>query len=602
MALMGAAEEIKGRIDLVDLVSTYVPMTKSGRNFKAACPFHNERTPSFYVFPDQQTWHCFGACATGGDIFTFVMKKEGIPFVDALKSLAERAGVELDRRPDRKPGVEDRLRQANEAAEAFYHHTLMQEKAGQGALEYLLGRGFAPETMETFRLGFSRSDWDSLTVHLRAKGYTDDELIAAGLAQRSDRGSVYDRFRGRVMFPIHDERGRITGFGGRAMGDDQPKYLNTPQTSLFDKGGTLYAIHRAREAIRTKGQAVIVEGYTDALMAHQHGYDNVVASMGTAITERQVRILKGLAFNFVLALDPDAAGEEATLRTLEDSWRIFERSTQAKLPGHLLSADQPAVPSLAVLSLPQGRDPDEVILEEPARWGELVQQATPLIDYILQAIAQRVNVSTPQGKARATEAALPIIERMESVWQRDRYMQKLADLLQVSMETLRASIARPLVGTKAAWGKPRPRVDESTFQQVARDPLEEHCLHLLLQHPELRVYAPELQPEHFQRPENHELFLQLLSAPAEGEAFRELPLPLEQHLQHIQSLPLPQTGASALTKALRQCAYRLEERRLKQAMSNLTQGQEPLDSETEEIVRGLDSRLTSIYQEREKVA
>ncbi|KKK52327.1 hypothetical protein LCGC14_3106030, partial [marine sediment metagenome] len=271
--------------------------------------------PSFIVSPERQSWHCFGACGTGGDIFSFVMRREGVEFPEALRLLATRAGVDLPER-GRRPEEErqrERVHSANETAARWYHELLVKDDIGKSAWGYVQKRGIDGPTAEAFLLGYSPPSWEATREHLRERGYSDAELVAAGLLVEGERG-LHDRFRGRLMFPIRDVRGRFTGFGARALDESVPKYLNTAQTALFDKGGMLYALERAQDGIRREGQAVIVEGYMDVIAAHQSGFDNVVATMGTSLTERQVRLLKRQTRSIVLALDADTAGSEAALR------------------------------------------------------------------------------------------------------------------------------------------------------------------------------------------------------------------------------------------------------------------------------------------------
>ncbi|MCI0769640.1 MAG: DNA primase, partial [Chloroflexi bacterium] len=301
---MSTADEIKAKIDIVGLVGETTPLKQSGRNFKAPCPFHSERTPSFFVNPERQSWHCFGACGTGGDIFSFVMRRDGVPFGDALRSLAERAGVTLA-----APGASrqraqqaERLKALHRDAAMFFHNTLLKEDEAAAARSYLEERGLSSETIETFRLGFCPSRISALARSLSNQGYTDADLDAVGLVRRGEDGSTYSMFRGRLMVPILDERSDYIGFGARALDGAPAKYINSPQSVIFVKRSALYGIHRARETIREGGLAVIVEGYMDVLTAHQHGYRNVVASMGTALTEGQVATLTRLANRFVLAL------------------------------------------------------------------------------------------------------------------------------------------------------------------------------------------------------------------------------------------------------------------------------------------------------------
>jgi DNA primase len=319
---MSVIDEIKSKLDIVDLVSDTVSLKKSGKNYTGFCPFHsNTKTPSFVVFPETQTWRCFGACADGGDIFSFVIKREGYEFKQALESLAQQAGIQL-RAPSPETDKQDKQRQKlldlNAAAAAYFHHLLTVSPAGAKVRTYLAKREFTAETIATFQLGYALDKWEALKSHFVERGYSIEDLLAAGLiVERADGSPGYDRFRNRLIIPIRNPQGQVVGFGARALAVDQvPKYLNSPQTLLFDKSATLYGLDLARKYIREANQVVIVEGYMDVIQAYQSGAQNVVAQMGTALTEQQLKILKRTTSNFVLALDADTAGQAATLRGL----------------------------------------------------------------------------------------------------------------------------------------------------------------------------------------------------------------------------------------------------------------------------------------------
>ncbi|HLU36590.1 MAG TPA: DNA primase, partial [Thermomicrobiales bacterium] len=281
-----AVTEVRDRIDVVDLVQGYVPsLKKAGANFKGLCPFHNEKTPSFIVFPDSQNFHCFG-CGKGGDIFTFYMLVENVEFREALKELATRAGVELEvgaARPPEEKEKQQRLIEVNELAAMWFNHILLNTRHGEAGRKVVEERGISPEMVNTFKLGFAPESWDALLNFLASRNISAELAAEAGLASTRDSGGHYDRFRNRLMFPIRDRDGNTVGFGGRALGDAQPKYLNTAQTLIFDKSSLVYALDLAKDAIREQDQVVVVEGYMDAITAHQFGYRNVVASMGTAL-------------------------------------------------------------------------------------------------------------------------------------------------------------------------------------------------------------------------------------------------------------------------------------------------------------------------------
>ena len=287
-------DEIKARLDIVEVVGQYVPLKRSGRSYKALCPFHNEKTPSFFVFPDTGTWRCFGACGVGGDIFSFVEKKENLPFADVYRLLAQKAGVDIER--DRDPQVVSQLnhlRELNRLAATYFHHELLNSQRGAEARAYLQRREINDETIERFQIGYAPDGWENLVTYMKQRDYNLEDLERAGLVVRRDDGGGYDRFRNRVMIPIRDNQSRVIGFGGRTLGDDNAKYLNTPQTPLFDKSTVVYGLDVARRNITSQDQVVLVEGYMDVISAHQRGFKNVVAAMGTSVTSQQLENLLG---------------------------------------------------------------------------------------------------------------------------------------------------------------------------------------------------------------------------------------------------------------------------------------------------------------------
>ena len=358
---MSVTDEIKARIDIVDLVSETVKLRRAGKSYTGFCPFHtNTRTPAFVVFPDSGTWRCFGQCNEGGDIFRFVMKKEGWDFPETLRFLAEKAGVELQAQtPERESEDKEneRLRNLLEEGVLFYRHQLLQTPAGKQAQQYLNQRGILSETIEKFELGYAPDAWDMAATYFSGKGYSQQEMLEAGmLTEREDSGRKYDRFRHRIMFPIRDGNARMSGFGARILRpDDIPKFLNSPQTPLFDKGHLLYGLHLARKPIRAQDQVVIVEGYLDVIALHQAGFANSVSPMGTALTEDQLRLLKRFSRRVILALDADAAGEKATLRGLEVARQALDHSDQTDVRRPRLAASRSAVGSRRTRHHPAGR-------------------------------------------------------------------------------------------------------------------------------------------------------------------------------------------------------------------------------------------------------
>ena len=430
--MSGTVETIKERLTAAEVIGRRVQLRPSGRNLRGLCCFHAEKTPSLFVFPESNTYKCFG-CNEGGDIFTFVMKTENLEFRDALRQLAEEAGVPLTEGPRQSERAAARKAHvgANSAAAGFFRRQFNDSAAARFAREYAEGRGLDKRAQEEFQIGFAPDSWDALRTYMHELGHGDDELIGAGLARSNERG-VYDLFRNRLMFPICDRRGDIVGFGGRALEDDPAKYMNTPQTEAFDKGGVLYGLNLAAESIRSAGTAVIVEGYTDAIAAHQHGFNNVVAAMGTAITPAQVRLLRWMAKRLVLALDADTAGAAATRRSLE---MVREAGVRDQPDGRgldsLVRHEDQLEAQIFVATLPPGKDPDEVIREDPAIWESLVAEATPLADYLFVAITADLDHSDFSARAGAMNQAIPIIRGISEPAVRSHYVARLAWALRI---------------------------------------------------------------------------------------------------------------------------------------------------------------------------
>ena len=542
---MSVIREVKQRLGIMELVSEYVTLQKAGRNFKGLCPFHSEKHPSFFVFPEQQTWHCFGACGTGGDIFSFVMKKEGIDFGQALRLLAQREGIAIGplEAPTRAAHEgEEELFRLNEAVAEYYHHLLLSAKAGEAARSYLARRKVTPETIKEFRLGFSPDTWETTKNYLLDKGYKGQELLGAGLILEKEGGGSYDRFRNRLMFPICDIQGRVTGFGARALDDSLPKYINSPQTSVFDKSSILYGIDKAKSSIRKKNAVIIVEGYTDVLTAHQHGWQNVVGSMGTSLTEKQVGLVKGLTNNITLALDADLAGEEATLR------------------GKAILAHSNA--EAEVILLPSGKDPDEVIRDDPALWRKLVEQAMPILDFAFQSVISKVDINKAKDKSLAVQKLLPSIREIKDPVQKLHYVQKLARELRIEESTIRTALREDkAIGRSRKLD--RPAEQSRLVRGLGSSPIEEHCLALLLQYPELRPLAGGLSAEDFECTENREVFAKWQHSSDVSTLETELDAGLREHLCCLVGRVFPPgTGESEGTRRseLGYCILRLKEK------------------------------------------
>ncbi|HEY8819676.1 MAG TPA: DNA primase [Candidatus Limnocylindrales bacterium] len=434
---VGVAAEVKNKLSVVEVVGESVSLKKAGTTYKGLCPFHGEKTPSFVVTPARETWHCFG-CGLGGDIFSFVMQRDSVTFPEALRTLAQRAGVEIDERTKREDAHKARLRQVLDSAIAFYHAVLTSSKAGASALDYLHGRGFTDETIAGHQLGWAPAGWDQMTRTLGAKrDVRSEELLEVGLAspRQTGRGGVYDKFRERVLFPIRDQNGHAVGLGGRLLQGDGPKYLNSPATPLFDKSRTLYLIDKAKGAIRKSGQAVIVEGYTDALMAHQAGFENVVASLGTALTPGQVALLTRYTSRIALAYDVDPAGEKAgTLGVTSLAGLIGQ--LQGDTSGVKLE-------DVRVARLPDGKDPDEVVREAPSGWEAAIAKAKPLVEYLIDHHASRNDLKTSSGRIGFVEAVMPAIRNITDPLRRDEALGEVRRVSGVEERVLLQVLDRP---------------------------------------------------------------------------------------------------------------------------------------------------------------
>ncbi len=532
---MSVTDEIKNRLDIVDFIGNYVSLKKAGRNYKALCPFHAEKTPSFVVFPDSQQWRCFGACGEGGDIFSFVMKREGWDFPEALRFLAQQAGVELaPPTPEQAQAQEahERLRELLAEAAHFFQRQLLQAPNAEHARRYVAQRGLSAETIESFGLGYAPASWDATMNRLLEQGYERQDLIDAGLLVVKDDGGVYDRFRDRLMIPIHDPRGRVVGFGARALAPEaEPKYLNSPQSPVFDKSSLLYGFPHARRTIRQSETAVIVEGYMDVMQAHQAGFTNVVAQMGTALTEPQLRLLARYANRLVLALDPDIAGQMATDRGREVIERVskeaaqqvsregvWEFDTAEREYGARVTPEFDARGMLRyegrlgfdirVAVLPHGKDPDDLIREAPSAWAALVEGALPIVEYAIQKTVEGQNLDDAKVKSHIAARVVPLIEDISDPIERSHYRQRLARLLKVPENTLfparpgrvarpggrqRPRASQPPPGPPADAGVPRLDVAPTRSREA-------FCLAALIRHPRLlyevnRILAEFLAPE-----------------------------------------------------------------------------------------------------------
>ena len=566
---MTQIDDVKSRLDIVELISSYVNLQRSGSSLKANCPFHQERTPSFFVFPDRQSWRCFGACAEGGDAFSFIMKAERVEFRDALQNLAARVGVTLSNDQE-SGGVARQLFEINDAARLFFQRILGEPEAAF-VRDYLEQRGISARSIQTFELGYSPPRDNRLLAHLRDAGYDDDLIVRAALARATDEGRPYDFFRGRLMIPIRDWQARVAGFGSRALDPEAtPKYLNTPRTPVFDKSRILYAMHLAKEPVRQHG-AVIVEGYMDAITAHQHGYDNVVASMGTALTEQQVALVRRLTNKVTMALDGDPAGRNATLRSLESSWGVFQRRNAQQTTGSMLQ--QPDAMELRVAELPSGQDPDDYIRREPSQWPTFVEQAQELFDYLLTTLSARADMDSPDGRSWVAHIMLRFVAQIPDPVRSDLYLDRLSARLGLNNETLRAAL-RDVRRQSAA--EQRSETVSATAAEATPPPVRDHdareedLLTFLLQHgPEsLNDAQSLLSPEWFTRSENREIYRNVISGAGSDEM--QVAPELEAHLDALRSRELRLSTQVKREKAWLQMSLALEKEHLNNEIRQLS--------------------------------
>ena len=441
---------------------------------------------------------------------------------EALRLLAQKTGVTIPSRLEREEGKEERERlyKANEAATQYFHNLLLNSPDGEKARGYVTSRGFSTKTAADFQLGYSLNSWDSLKQYLLEKGYAESELLAAGLVVEGENGRIYDRFRNKLMFPILDIRGRVIGFGARVLDDSLPKYINSPQTPTFDKSGNLYGINLAAASIRQQDMVVIVEGYIDVITAHQNDFNNVVASMGTSFTERQVSSLKKLTRNIVLALDADAAGAEAMLRGVS-----YENILETEV---------------RVMILPEGKDPDDVIKDDTETWQRLLAEAVPIIDYTFNVVTAKLDLTTARDKSLAVKELLPTIAEMKDTVRQAHYLQKLARLANVSVHIIESEISRTRTRPDRRTNRiPKPEIVTQTSRPLVSNPREEYCLALLLQHPELRDIEEDLPPEYFTNSENREILINWYQTKDISALKEKLDVAIHEHLDTLVNWDLP---------------------------------------------------------------
>jgi DNA primase len=545
---MSTIDEIKSKIDITDLVSEAgVQLRHAGKNYTGFCPFHdNKHTPAFVVWPETGTWRCFGQCNEGGDIFKFVMKRENLEFKEALNKLAARAGVEIPaytKHTLEQKEAYDNLRKLLEDALIFYRGHLL---ANTNILGYLRNkRGLSDAAIETFGLGYAPNAWDSALTHFTQRGYSNQDLLEAGLISERDSGGYFDRFRNRIMIPIRDENGKMSGFGARIVDpNDVPKFLNSPETPIFSKGRLLYGLDRARKPIRAADQAVIVEGYFDVIALHQAGFENIVSPMGTALTEDQLRLLKRFTRRIVLALDPDAAGQKAVLRGLDAARQAMDREGELGFDARgLLRNEARLQADLRVASSPDNLDPDEIVARDRDEWARLIENAKPIVTHVMDTLAAGQNLNDPKVKNQIAAQVVPLIEDLPNALERDTYRQSLARMLRVDEGALVDTQAQPPRGRRvrntqsaqkqAASERPKLAVTVSSGKKA-----EAYIVGVLFKKPELLYRLDRLLQEYglialnaedFEHTD-HQMLFELIRESVEQDK-------TEQHDFVVESLP-----------------------------------------------------------------
>ncbi|MEA1927981.1 MAG: DNA primase, partial [Candidatus Auribacterota bacterium] len=464
--------------DIVEVISQYLPLKRSGRNFKALCPFHSEKTPSFTVSPEKQIFHCFG-CGAGGNVFNFVMRRENMTFPEAVRYLARRAHIELPEFDSRQASKKEKLLQIMDLAAGFFHWGLTKSKNGEKARAYIRKRGINDQSVKDFKLGYAQPGWDSFLKYAGKKNYKLETLLEAGLIiKRSKTEGYYDRFRDRLVIPVRDSRGRVIAFGARVFDDSQPKYINSPDTPLFRKGNTLFGIHQAGKAIRESGEAILGEGYFDVIRAHQEKIKNVICSQGTAFTGVQAQILKRYTDKVVVAFDADQAGLEAALRGLSV---FLEKNFEVRM-----------------VIMPPGEDPDSYILSSGAEeFTSLVSGSVPLIDFKLDRLCRMNDITTDRGRLIVVREMLETITSIENAVLKETYIKKLADRLGVSPGALWEEYGkqkRPPSSRPADSPEPSPGVNKYEARLLKYLLENDTVLSLIKDELDPEAFSPPLQP------------------------------------------------------------------------------------------------------------
>jgi DNA primase len=559
--LSSPIEEIKNRLDIVEVIGSYIKLQKTGANFRAPCPFHSEKKPSFFVSPARQIWHCFG-CGRGSNIFGFVMEIEGVEFGDALRILAQKAGIELKKQDPKLRTQREKLYEICELACRFFEKQLEESRAGREARDYLLARAISQQSLKKWRIGYAPDSWQGLTDFLAGMGYKKDDVERAGLAVKG-KEDWYDRFRGRIIFPVFDLNSQVVGFGGRVFkSDDTAKYLNTPGTLLYDKSRVLYGLDKAKVEIRKKNFCILAEGYTDVIMSSQAGLENAVATSGTALTPYQLRILKRYSDNLFLAFDMDVAGDWATKRGIDLALALGF--------------------NIKVITMPENSDPADFISKNPDGWSELVSRAKSILDFYFESACSRFDKNTSEGKKEISKILLPIIKKIPNEIERYHWIQKLSEILRVREEAVLAELKKTPKESLSPFLDQDSREQPSSSPKSRKELLEERIVSLVLKSPQhlslvnekyLCFFSPKMQavlsglkedPE-FQKRDLEELNYLYLKAEAE-EPDLDIEAEVSSCLKEIYSL-----GIREKMDEISQSIRRAEEEKNTGEIDNLIQ-------------------------------
>jgi len=580
-------EEVKQKVDIVETIGQHVTLKKAGRHYKGLCPFHSEKTPSFIVSPERQSFKCFG-CGEGGDVITFLTKYDGMSFLEALEMLAKKVGITLTNyRPTAQDVAKKRMLEIMSVAGEFYRYLLTEHKVGEGAREYLNKRGIGKEASQLFGLGYAPKQWQGVSEYLTKKrGFQMEELLAVGLVIRSEGGRYYDRFRGRVMFPLRDHKGSVVGFSGRTLVADtkEAKYINSPETAIYHKSQMLYGLWENRQEIRKKDQLIIVEGELDVLPSYQAGVKHVVAIKGSAFTEEMGRLIGRYTKNVVYALDADAAGQEAIKR--------------AVIVGEKIDL------SIRVVQIVEGKDPGDVATADGQKWRELVKGATLYWDFLVTTACEKYDPTSGDGARMISQEVIPGLSSISNMVLRAHYAKKLAKILSVPEESIYEEIDRQLKRKELSSLKETVKKIEKGEVKNRRDKVEEHLLSLALQfYPQVREDLAKVEEKWFGVPVVAKIITQLKQYQGKWEIksfSAKLPSEMQQFLDNAYLRDL--SGVESPEKEWKKVEREVEEMYLKESLKRVgaeiaqaeKKGEEKVMEERQKEFRMLSRELAQL--------